>query len=73
MIQEPLLKTAVAGIPQRSEKQSDIQKLVGAFVHGLALEVLEWFSGAVAKLKTPRFYKTSSGCSILPRASNFAR
>jgi hypothetical protein len=32
MIQDPLLTKAVAGIPQRSEKQSDIQKLVGAFV-----------------------------------------
>lgn len=32
MIQDTLLAKAVAGIPQRSEKQSDIQKLVGAFV-----------------------------------------
>jgi hypothetical protein len=32
MIQDPSLTKAVAGIPQRSEKQSDIQKLVGAFV-----------------------------------------
>jgi hypothetical protein len=32
MIQDPSLAKAVAGIPQRSEKQSDIQKLVGAFV-----------------------------------------
>ena len=32
MIQDSLLTKSVAGIPQRSEKQSDIQKLVGAFV-----------------------------------------
>src|ERR1017187_5085533 len=32
MIQDPSLTKAVAGIPQRSEKQSDVQKLVGAFV-----------------------------------------
>jgi hypothetical protein len=32
MIQDSSLTKAVAGIPQRSEKQSDIQKLVGAFV-----------------------------------------
>jgi hypothetical protein len=32
MVQNPELAKAVAGIPQRSEKQSDIQKLVGSFV-----------------------------------------
>jgi Cdc6-like AAA superfamily ATPase len=32
MVQDPELTKAVAGIPQRSEKQSDMQKLVGAFV-----------------------------------------
>jgi hypothetical protein len=32
MVQDPELTKAVAGIPQRSEKQSDVQKLVGAFV-----------------------------------------
>jgi hypothetical protein len=32
MIQDASLTKAVAGIPQRSEKQGDIQKLVGAFV-----------------------------------------
>lgn len=32
MVQDPELAKAVAGIPQRSEKQSDVQKLVGAFV-----------------------------------------
>ncbi len=32
MIQDASLAKAVAGIPQRSEKQSDIQKLVGDLV-----------------------------------------
>lgn len=32
MIQDDLLTKAVARIPQRSEKQSDVQKLVGSFV-----------------------------------------
>src|SRR5437016_3724104 len=32
MVQDPELAKAVAGIPQRSEKQSDVQKLVGSFV-----------------------------------------
>jgi hypothetical protein len=32
MVQDPELTKAVASIPQRSEKQSDIQKIVGAFV-----------------------------------------
>ena len=32
MVQDPELAKAVAGIPQRSEKQSDLQKLVGSFV-----------------------------------------
>ena len=40
MIQDNALTKAVAGIPQRSEKQSDIQKLVGAFVDvGILLQV----------------------------------
>jgi len=32
MVQDPELAKAVASIPQRSEKQSDLQKLVGSFV-----------------------------------------
>jgi hypothetical protein len=32
MVQDTVLAKAVAGIPQRSEKQSDVQKLIGAFV-----------------------------------------
>ena len=32
MVQDPELTKEVAGIPQRSEKQSDMQKPVGAFV-----------------------------------------
>lgn len=32
MVQQPELAKAVASIPQRSEKQSDLQKLVGSFV-----------------------------------------
>jgi len=32
MVQDPELTKAVAGIPQRSEKQNDVQKLIGAFV-----------------------------------------
>lgn len=32
MVQDPLLAQAVAAIPQRSERQQDLQKLVGSFV-----------------------------------------